>query len=239
MADETSNRGRMLGIGLCVVVLGAGGVWAGKHWRDRRADQELQAKLAGGNANEVRDALLSLNKDKVDTAVEGLKDKSFSEIREVMRSGDLTDEERQQLRRVRHEVGMARMNERVDEYFNAPEEEREKILDRHIDEFAALREQWRAERERREKEGQDDRERVRRERPRRDRQNEKERMESSDPDRQKRMMSYWGKMRARMQARGIEMRGGPHGMRGGRRGSGGDRSGGTRSGPSNRGGRGK
>ena len=239
MGNTTSNRGRILGIGLCVIVLGAGGVWAGKHWRDRRADQELQAKLADGNAGDVRDALLSLDKDKVDVAVESLKDKSFSEITEVMHSEDLTDEERQELRRVRREVMMARMNERVDEYFDSPEEEREKILDRHIDEMLAFREQWRAERERREEEGQHDRERMRRERPRRDRQQAKERMEGGDPDRQKRMMSYWGKMRTRMQARGIEMRGGPHGMRGGPRASGGNRSGGAESGSSKRGGSGR
>ena len=53
MGNTTSNRGRILGIGLCVIVLGAGGVWAGKHWRDRRADQELYAKLADGNESEA------------------------------------------------------------------------------------------------------------------------------------------------------------------------------------------
>ena len=52
------------------------------------------------------------------------------------------------------------MNERVNEYFDAPEEEKEAVLDRHIDDFAKMREGWEERRKEREKErkarGEDD-----------------------------------------------------------------------------------
>ena len=234
MASMSGRRGRLLVLGAGVLVLGAGGVWAGKYWAARRAESDLHATLAAASAEEARDALLALEKDQVDDAVEAMKGRSFSEMREMMRSGDLTDEQRQKLRDVMREVGRAHMNERVDEYFAAAEEQREALLDRHIDEMMEMRERWRAEREQRREEDGTERERPRREPPTRNLQDAKERMEGGDPDQQKRMTAYWGQMRARMQARGIEGGRGFGGMRGGR-GGGGQRGGGRPGGDGGRG----
>ncbi len=217
MANKERSWGKVVGIGLVVLALGAGSVWAGRYWLAQRADDELRARLAGGAADEVRAALLALDKEKLDIAVDSLRDRSFSDMRQIMRREDLTEEERRQLREVMHQVRTTHMDERVEEYFDAPPEEREALLDRHIDEMLEHREQRRA---RREQGGDDDsradRERMRRQPPKRDRQSAKERMEGGDPDGEKRRMTYWRKMRSRMQARGLEMRGGPGGPRGGR-----------------------
>jgi hypothetical protein len=232
MAETGRNWGKVAGIGLCVVAV-AGAAWAGRHWLDRRGDGDLHAKLAEGDTDEVRDALLSLDpealkseeqQETLEITVERMKQMSFSEMMDLMRSDDLTDEQRGHLRRVGREVMMARMEENVDEYMGAPKEDRQAILDRHLDEFLKFRDEMEAYREahKDDPEFEKERERRRAEWMRRDTQREKERMEGGDPDRQKRMMFYFGKMRARAQERGVRMwgpgRGG--GPRGGRSGGG-------------------
>ncbi len=218
MASESKSRnwGKVFGIGVCVVALGAGGVWAGKYWLNQHAEGDLNARLAEGNAQEMRDALLSLDpetldseqgKKKIDITAERMKDMSFAEIMEVMRSKDLTEDERRKLREIGRELMMASVNKNVDEYFDAPLEQREAILDRHMDEWQEFREQMEAYREEHKDDPDDqaERERERQRWQKRDRQDAKERMEGGDPDRMKRMFAYWGKMRARAQARGIDM----------------------------------
>ncbi len=233
MADSARNWGKVMGIGLAVLAVGAGGVWGGRYWLDRRAENKLHAKLAAGNADEMRAALLSLDKQKLDSAegkealkitAERMRKMSFAEMMEIMRSQDVTEEQRRQLQQVGREVFRTRMDESVDEYFNAPKEEREHILDRQIDEMQEFRKQMEAYREQHKDEPETQPDRPRWQPPQRDRQEAKDRMESGDPDRQKRMMAYWGQMRARMEARGIDMGGwggGGPGRRGGPGGPGG------------------
>ena len=226
MAGNERRRGKFVGIGLAVLALGTGSVLAGKYWRARWAEDELHARLSDGTADEVRATLLSLDQEKLDVAVDGLKDRPFSDMRQIMRREDLTEEERRQLREVMRQVRSTHMDERVEEYFDAQPEEREALLDHHIDEMLEHREQRRAQREQRgDDDSRADRERTRRQPPKRDRQKAKERMEGGDPDREKHRMTYRSKMQARMKARGLEMRGGPGGPRGGRPGGqGSDRS---------------
>ena len=222
MTGEGRAWGKALGIAVCVLVVAAGGVWGAKYWLDQREQTDVEAKLASGDADEMRDALLSLDPEKldgdegkntIDLTTERMRDMSFSEIMEVMRSKDLTEEQRRHLRQVGREVMMASMNKNVDEYFNAAKEEREAVLDRHIDEMTEFLEQMRAYREEHkdDPEFQEERERERQAWRTRNRQDAKDRMEGGNPDQQKRMFAYWGRMRDRTKARGINMWGGREG----------------------------
>ena len=221
--EKHMGRGNVLGIGLVVLVLGAGGVWGGKAWLEQRTENALHARLADGTPEQLRDALLSPDKKKSDAAVEVLKQKDFSELRQTIHPEDLTEDQRRQLHTAMHEVMRAHMDERVNEYFEAPEEERQKVLDRHLDEMVEEFERMRAEREARGDDPNAPPDGERRQPPLRDRQEAKERMEGGDPDQQKRMFGYFGRMRARAAERGIDLPGpggrrppgGPPGGRGG------------------------
>jgi|GEM_PF-2133546 len=232
MAGETRSWTRVLGIGFCVVILAVGGALAGKYLLDQRSEDGINSRLAAGSTDQMRDALLSLDREKLDSdegkkaieiTAERMKDMSFSDIMEIMRSKELTEEERRRLRDVGREVMMTTMNTNVDEYFDATKEEREAVLDRHIDDWTKFREQMEAYREEHKDDPDHEAERERQRWRTRDRQDAKSRMEGGDPDRQKRMFAYWGKMKARMEARGMNMRGGPGGR--GHRSSGGEKSG--------------
>ncbi|MCP4591070.1 MAG: hypothetical protein GY842_10015 [bacterium] len=235
------KRGPVIIIGLAVVVLGAGGVLGGRYWLDQRAENDLLARIDSGDEAELREALLSLDREQLrseegkrtlEVTVERLRAMSFAEVMEVMRSDELTDEQRRHLRRVGGEVMRANMEKNVDEYFDAPKEEREKTLDRQLDEWMEFRKEMEAYREAHrddEKEEGRERERGPRGRHTRDKQEAKERMEGGDPDRQKRRMFYFGQMRARAEARGLNMWGGRRGPGRGH-GPGGGRPGGGRGG---------
>ena len=142
----------------------------------------------------------------MEIAAERMRDMSISELMEIMRSEDLSEEERRRLDTVGRAVFMSSVNINVDEYFEAPKERREQILDRHLDEWVELMAEKEAYREahkddsdaQAEKEGG----------KQRDRQSAKDRMEGGDPDRMKRTMYYWGQMKNRAKARGLDMR--PH-----------------------------
>ncbi len=196
------------------VVLVGGGVWAVSSGIDEpkgpEIPQDLTVDAMKKQANEDPTKLM----DRMD---------------EVRRGDDLSDEQRQQVRRNMRTVWRDEMNKRMDEYFAATsEEEKNAILDRQIDEFQKFREQMRERREQRraereangedgEKDGEGDGPPWRRGNQTRDqRQN---RSEGRSPDQMAKMMTYFGAMRARASARGIQMGGPPgRGGRGGGRG---------------------
>ncbi|HSW46090.1 MAG TPA: hypothetical protein VLM89_11020 [Phycisphaerae bacterium] len=76
----------------------------------------------------------------------------FEKVRQAMESGNLTEEQRHELRENVHEVMEAQMDKRLDEYFTAPASQKQAILDRHIDEMQARMKDWP---QRREREGTD------------------------------------------------------------------------------------
>jgi hypothetical protein len=146
-------------------------------------------------------------------------------MRESFRRDDLTDEQRTELRGNMRQVWTSALNERVDEYYNAPEANREAMLDRHIDDMAERRKQWEARRREREAERKDGESGENRQRPRfasASRQERQQRSESRNPDQSARAMVYFNNLRVRAAERGVEMPGrGPGRSGGGRGGRGG------------------
>jgi hypothetical protein len=148
---------------------------------------------------------------------------------------NLSEEERRAAREQMREAMQARMDTRLDEFFNAGEADRQAVLDRHLDEiqkemaeFEKRRAEWEKRRQEREAAAASDPNRdpnaPREQRWQRPNmaamtpQERKERAESRDPDRMGRMMSYMAALRARAEQRGIQMpQWGPPGggMRGG------------------------
>ena len=151
------------------------------------------------------------------------------QLRETMRQlqdrQDLTDEQRLQVRQNMGEVFRSMMDERVSEYFAATAEDKNAVLDRHIDQFQEQMQRWREQREQRKQEGQEGqehnqeawRERMRQWQGGDNPQQRKERSESRSPDETARRMAYFGAIRQRMTERGIEPQwgGGPGGRWGG------------------------
>lgn len=150
-------------------------------------------------------------------SVEALKAKAGNpaQVRELFDRQDLTDEQRRELADNLREVGRSMMNDRFGEYFNAPADERQAVLDKHIDEFQKMRKEMEARR----KAGQN--EEGEKPDPRgflanRTRQERKAESESRSADEMARGMAYFTALRKRMGERGIEMpgppgRGGPGG----------------------------
>jgi hypothetical protein len=241
MAGGNMNPGKTALIGVAVLVFAGGAVWGGKYWREQRALNERNAKLAAGTPDEVRATLLAMNeaqlkspegKQVLELTAERLRKMSFAERGALMHSPDLTEEQRDRLRDIEREMRETEMNKRIDEYFAAPAEEREKILDKQIDEFLDMQKQWEARRAERPEPtsrptSQPDRWRG----PQtRNTQQEKARMEGGNPDQQKRQMAYRAQLQARAKARGVQMWGGPGGrggMGGGPGGPGGPGGGGS------------
>jgi hypothetical protein len=165
-------------------------------------------------------------------SVEAIKSKDPVEVMRMFRRDDLSEEQREQLRRNAWEARREMMDERINRYFAAEPEDRNAILDEQINEFLEMRQRWQAAREEEEEEDErteEEREREReqmrerwRNRPPPSREERKERYETAQSENRSRMMTYFQAVRARMQERGIEAprgpfgRGGPGGGRGGR-----------------------
>lgn len=149
--------------------------------------------------------------------------KMMDTMRDAMRRDDLTDEQRRELGRNMREVWQTTMTARMDEYYSASEEEKNDVLDRHIDEFERFRAEMEKRRAEREKSGEDerDRERGRATFGAQSQEERKARSESRNPDQMARMMGYFSAMRTRMTERGIKPPDGPGFGFGGGRGRGG------------------
>jgi hypothetical protein len=145
----------------------------------------------------------------------------MEKLRDAAHREDLTDDQRRQIGRNMRDVMQTVMRERMDEYFTASEEDKNKILDRHIDEWQAQMERWERERQEAEKRGEDQEGSMRRMfGPGTQTQEErKAQAESRNPDQMAKAMSYFMAVQKRMSERGMKMpwgRGGPGGRRPGR-----------------------
>jgi hypothetical protein len=160
-------------------------------------------------------------------------------LREHMRSlrdrDNLTDEQRRQIRENMRETFRSMMDERANEYFNAPDDKKDEVLDRHLDEFEQRRREWEAERAR-DRNGPErppadgpPRDGARRRGPFNSTPAErKARSESRSPDQRAKHMAYHRALRKRAEERGINLPfgrgpgGGPPGQGGRPGGRGGD-----------------
>ncbi len=136
-------------------------------------------------------------------------------MRETMRRDDLTDEQRRKVAMNLRSIWRARMKERIDEYFDAADEDKNSILDKHIDSFLKRMKEWEAQRKK--EEGAVDRESMRRLFASRSKQERKESSESRNPDETARTMKYFAAIRDRATDRGIQLPRGPRAAARGRR----------------------
>ena len=139
------------------------------------------------------------------------------QLREVLdqhNPSEMTEEQRRELRHNVRQVHRSMLDEHLAEYSAAAEQERQAILDKHIDEFQKRMAEWR---KRQEEQGN----REDQERPKwremfgsRTREERKADSESRNPDDMARRMAYFTAVRERMAERGIEMPFGRRGMGG-------------------------
>ncbi len=243
MNESTSKSNRTMWAALIVVAMAS--TATAFYWLS--GDNGLQREFASGDADRVRAALTSAEREDMDTetrkiAADAMRNMSTEEMMKLMDRDDISEEDRRQLRRNMRTVWMGEMSDRAEEYFAAEtEEEKNAVLDKQIDQFQKFRERMEEMRKQREDEGEDEddeeaqkeREDRRRNRPVQSTDQKKERMAARSPEQSAKMMNMFMAMRNRASQRGIEMgfgrggggRGGPG--RGGRGGSGGGGRGGS------------
>jgi pyruvate/2-oxoglutarate dehydrogenase complex dihydrolipoamide acyltransferase (E2) component len=195
------------------------------------------AVIAGAGVFIARATLFS-PQDKADRLLADMKttpeEQRFEGMRRIREQvGDMSDEEQRKLRDGMRAMFEEQMDERVNEYENAPEDQKLAVLDKHIDEMVERRAEWekrRAEREAERAQGGDSqptggsqpgsgdaaRGGPQGRGPGGPRQpptieERKRRMEGSNPDSQVRRMRYFRAVRERAQERGIDMGRGPGG----------------------------
>ncbi len=134
-------------------------------------------------------------------------------FRDLLRRDDLTDEQRRKALRNMRELRRGRMVDRVNEYFDAAEEDKNVILDDHIAEFQRRMAERAERRNDEERPSEEEREAMRNLFGSRNQAERKTDSESRNPDESARSMAYRAAIRSRMNERGIQMPG--------RRGSGG------------------
>ena len=135
-------------------------------------------------------------------------------LRDALRDESLTDEQRRELRRNMRAARRSAMQERMDAYFAAAEQDRQAILDQHIDEFQSRMKQWENRSKAEKKEDQERREEFRSQFFGRSKQERKANSESRNPDQTAQRMGYMTAVRGRMAQRGISMPGRGSGGRG-------------------------
>jgi len=165
-------------------------------------------------------------------------EQGFDTFRKAMEREDLTEEQKRQIRENADEVREKFIDDRINDYFASPKEDRNKILDKQIDEMEKFRKRMEEERDKREAERdqmteeqrQKERERWQKMREGRPEPTQAERKtftESRSAGKTAQRMAYRQAMSDRMKERGIEPPrwGGPGGP-GGRGGGGGGGGGG-------------
>jgi hypothetical protein len=220
MSGSGKPSSKVIVISTVVVLALAAGVWGVVSWRGGSDSDALPEDLT----------VASLDAQFDDPA------KMMKTMEEVLDRDDLTDEQRRKVRDNMRDVWQARMDKNVNEWFNAPPDQKKAVMDRHIDQFQAamevwqkngerLRKKWEAHRERRKAEGKDVEDDDNPHGPpgwgsrMQSKQGRQTMTQSRDPDRSARMSMYFGAVMARMNERGIEMpwhRGGRSGDRSGR-----------------------
>lgn len=220
----SSKRGLIIGA-ICVVLLSGGGLLA----FNAGLFDNSSSELTSGDATRVMDALSSIDNEKLASAdkeaarakaFDTLKEASLETVFERLRSDELDDAQKEALRENLGTMMREDMERKVDEYSSAPEEEKEKIMDRHIDEMLAFRDKMRAYREKHQDDPEFEKEREERRKNRKapTKEQRKKRMEGRNPDTMAKMMRYWPKMMARAKERGVEIGWGRGGRGGGKRG---------------------
>lgn len=172
--------------------------------------------LASGDSQRVLDALSRMDSDTLASADnEALRRKALDTLKKApleetfgrLQSKDLTDEQREALEQNMRDLMMEDMNQKVDEFLNAPEDQRDEIMDRHLDEWQEFMRKMSEYREKNKDnpEYQEYRERQRAQRSAPSKEDRKQWMEGTSPERFGRMMQYWVKMQSRAKERGMEM----------------------------------
>lgn len=175
----------------------------------------VESDLASGDSKRVLDALSRMdgeslasanNEDLRRQALDTLKKAPLEETFGRLQSKDLTDEQRAALEQNMRDLMMDDMNQKVDEYLEATEEQRDAIMDRHLDEWQEFMKKMSEYQEKNKDnpEYQEYQERQRTQRGAPSKQDRKQWMEGTSPERMGRMMQYWVKMQARAKERGMD-----------------------------------
>ncbi len=220
-ATDSKKRGLIIAV-ICIGLLACGGLYAANAGLFDGSSRDL----ASNDADRVMDALSTMDNEKLASseykdarakAMETLKSTSLDRVFDRLRSDDLSEEQRESMRSNLGAMIQEDMQKKMDEYSSAPEEEKEAIMDRHIDEMVAFRDKMRAYRDEHKDDPGFEKEREERRNRRRSptKQQRKERMEKRNPDRTAQMMRYWPKMMVRASERGIKMGFGRGGGKGG------------------------
>ena len=213
-SGSRSKRTIVVGGVSLAVVLACGYLAAGMLF-----DNSVESNLVSGHPQRMVDTLAQFdneqftsdeNTDLRNRTLQAMKETPLEEVLDRIRSPELSDQDRDNLEANLKDLMMEDMNNKIDEYTEAPEEQKEEILDRHIDEMQDFWAEMKAYHEKHKDDADYQAEREKRQaaHKRPSKQDRKNWMEGSSPDRMVRMFKYWGKMKERATARGIDFGGG-------------------------------
>ncbi len=204
--SSRSRRTRILAAGIAFTLVVAGAAWG--VWTATRPEVPP-------------DPLADYSPDRLRDLAREDPGNAWRTMRDTMDRSDLTDDQRRQIAMNMRDAFDSMLQERVDEYYNATPEQKDEVLDRHIDEFQQRRREFE---ERREQERPRDDATTNNDEERRDRwrrsfrdmsqAERKTRSETRNPDERARRMAYFSAVRNRMQQRGLQPPGGPGGRGG-------------------------
>lgn len=206
IAALTSNRKLLIAVGVCMVVLAGGAMllWAG--WRgppdpSTQSPEEVTKYLASEDFGK-------LSIEQKQQYLQQAREAGRLEFRRGFGGEDLSQQQRRQLSENMADVGRQRMRERLDAFFELPQDQRDEYIDRMLDSLqrrsAGSSGGARASRpdgstEQQEEAADDDRPRRRGPTP----EGLKRMLENTDPEDRARMGEFMKAMRKRMDERGM------------------------------------
>lgn len=220
MSDKPKIRTWMW-VGLAVACTATA---AGAGWVIFNGQSSLEDDLASGDVDKMRVALTTADPDLLgskdaratrDLTIEAMKKMPIEDLMALWQGDDLTDEQRDALAKNLRAIWMNHIGELAEEYFLAAPDEKERMLDKQIDEWTVFMDRMREYREARkdDPEAQEQREEQRRRWRNPSKEDKKDRMANMNPDRQMKMFHMFTKMRERAKERGLDMGWGPRGGR--------------------------
>jgi hypothetical protein len=211
MSTKESKGGRGVKVVVAILVLAVGG-----YFTKAAVFPSAERALASGKSKLVVDALSRIdqeafaaegNSELRGKAIATLKDAPLEDVFDLLRSDKLTEEERARLQGNLQELMRESMSRNVNEFYDAPEEEKIAVMDRHIDEMVAFQEKMRAywEKHKDDPEFKNEGDGAHRTWRQPSKEARKRHMEGTNPDSMIRMGGYWMKMQQRATERGVKM----------------------------------
>ena len=218
-APSTPRKSRAPLLGILAVVAAA--VLAGGIYLAVYAGQpDLREDLTSGDVDRMRLALANTETESLrgqeahqtrQLTIEAMSKMPVADLMALWQDESLSQEQRRQMAENMRVIMMSYMTDFAEEYFSAPPQDKEALLDKRMDEWKEFMDRMREYNEAHkddpeyQKRREQERERRREQWRRRSKEDRKQQMAEMTPDQQAKMMYVWTQMQKRAKERGMDM----------------------------------